>query len=161
MASAVGLGATSCVGGTRYSRPRALSDYLSWSQKEKKSFLLSKEMDQRDEAETLWKPSWLVVAKEGDSDDKDNLEVLQDIILTRLRTVEGLNLHWIELSFVQGAQTVEAIKLGANLAISLDLAEIYHTSGEGDYLRLLDPDGFLFSNSIISSIFLEIDKKTQ
>ena len=77
--------------------------------------------------------------------------------MTRLRTSDGLDLDWLEQTFPAKVGLAESILQGAALGLELGLAEAHHVNNGGrGRLRLLDPDGFLFSNTIISSIFLEI-----
>ena len=76
---------------------------------------------------------------------------LLDIVLKRLRTSEGLDLNWIHQTF--GSSYENAIRRGAELGIELDMAQI----DERDILKLTDPKGFLYSNSIISTIFAELE----
>ena len=90
----------------------------------------------------------------------DNLDWLTDIIMTRLRTSDGLDLDWIQDNVPGNGQVVvDKILTGASLGLDLGLAsrdvspEKKNSLGT---LRLVDPDGFLFSNSIISSIFVEL-----
>lgn len=131
---AVGLGATSSINGSRFARPRALTDYISWVEEG-------------------------ASVPETDSPKLDH-DMLTDIIMTRLRTSEGLDLDWIREHVPNGANVVEKILKGSQLGLDMNLAD--HTrsksssSSEGT-LRLVDPDGFLFSNSIISSIFVELE----
>ena len=84
----------------------------------------------------------------------DDPDLLTDVIMTRLRTAEGLDLAWLRDSVTDGHAKVGAVLRGADLALGMGLAE--HDAGT-DHLRLVDPDGFLFSNSIISQIFVELD----
>jgi len=134
--TAVGLGATSSVGGKRFARPRALTDYVAWVDKE---------------ASAAFLPG-------NDSSHADiDLDLLTDIIMTRLRTSEGLDLDWIRDNVRDGEKVVEKVLQGAQLGLDLGLSK--HTVSENGgmgTLRLVDPDGFLFSNSIISSIFVEL-----
>ncbi len=73
--------------------------------------------------------------------------------MKRMRTSDGLDLEWIQQRF--GSKIRDTIVKGATLGLELNLAEIL---GEDDrvILRLKDPDGFLYSNYIISSIFAEL-----
>jgi hypothetical protein len=85
-------------------------------------------------------------------------ENLLDIVMTRLRTSDGLDLDWIAGQRQFNEAHIESILRGFQLAIDLDLGTI---SASGDHshgiIRLRDPDGFLFSNNIISNIFMELD----
>lgn len=76
---------------------------------------------------------------------------LLDLVLKRLRTSEGLDLNWICHEF--GSQYENAIRRGAALGIELGMA----TVDERGVLKLTDPRGLLYSNSIISTIFAELE----
>jgi len=135
----IGLGATSNVNGVRYARPRALSDYINWVEG-----LMTQNTN---------KPPWL--HKLDDEDEED--DELLDIVMTRLRTIEGLDLDWISKHYT--ISHVKAIQRGFDLAIDLDLG-VSDISSDEKYgsIRLKDPKGFLFSNNIISNVFLELSE---
>jgi oxygen-independent coproporphyrinogen-3 oxidase len=125
---AFGLGSTSFINGVLTARPRTLADYIEWVQTKSSNATL-----------------------EPTASDTD---LLMDTILKRLRTSEGLSLDWIRQRFPQHKddRITRAVMKGAQLGIDLGLA-----SAEDDILILKDPSGFLYSNSIISSIFAEIE----
>lgn len=132
---AFGLGATSFVHGNRYARPRALTDYVAWV----------KNGGTRD------------AHRARDEACPNTLDWLTDVIMTRLRTSDGLDLDWIKDNVPNGDVVVEQILTGASLGLELGLAARHiHKKKSLGTLRLADPDGFLFSNSIISSIFVEL-----
>lgn len=138
---AIGLGATSNIDGVRFARPRALSDYVSWSSGLNQTV----------------KPPWLVPSEEING-EASNAEELLDIIMTRLRTSDGLDLDWIIHQKQYNESHVNAILHGFQLALELDLGTIATDKGNRyGKIRLSDPDGFLFSNNIISNIFMEFD----
>ena len=141
---AIGLGATSSVGGNRFARPRTMADYIDWV------------FDQKEKVETeKGLPSWL----EAGEDDAEEEDLLTDVIMTKLRTREGLDLNWIRNENINGQSKADAVLRGAELALDMDLAKReQYDDNNCDYLRLEDPDGFLFSNSIISQIFVELDE---
>lgn len=132
---ALGLGATSSIGRKRYARPRTMVDYISWVNGQG----------------TTTNPDWMCNASTDDYDD----DYLSDVIMTRLRTSDGLDLDWVCQN--SSGDKLKAILQGANLALELGLAERVRTGSGHGTLRLVDPDGFLYSNSIISSIFAELD----
>jgi coproporphyrinogen III oxidase-like Fe-S oxidoreductase len=128
---AIGLGATSFVGGALVARPRALVDYIRW------------------------------VSNQGEKHDReyqsvDEIDLVMDIVLKRLRTLEGLSLNWIRSRFQKGEAYTETILLGAQLGIQLGLAYFDEATGQ---LRLSEPEGFMYSNSIISSVFAELEHR--
>lgn len=77
---------------------------------------------------------------------------LLDVILTRLRTSEGLDLDWIAKHEDYGESYVESIMKGVKFFEETGLVTL--SPGR---IKLTDPDGFLFSNNIISNIFAELD----
>lgn len=98
-----------------------------------------------------------ILPDNGSANDND-LDLLTDIVMTRLRTSDGLDLDWFRDNVPDGEAVVEKIMKGARLGLDLGLAEHNQSELETSMgtLRLVDPDGFLFSNSIISSIFVEL-----
>jgi coproporphyrinogen III oxidase-like Fe-S oxidoreductase len=141
---AIGLGATSNVNGTRYSRPRALSDYISWSWSE----ATEEDKDGNDESPWISKVS----AQDINHTIIDKDDALLDIIMTRLRTSDGLDLDWIANHEEYGESYVEIIRRGVKFFEDTDLVTV-----SPGHIKLKDPDGFLFSNNIISNIFAELD----
>jgi oxygen-independent coproporphyrinogen-3 oxidase len=137
---AFGLSATSSFGGKRFARPRQMSDYVSWVQE-------SKEGIEKHGSLPPWLPQH--------SDEAD--EIILDTIMTRLRTKEGLDLNDLEL-FSNNDSLVTLVLEGAKEGIDLGLAELESTNDGSCILRLKDPDGFLFSNTIISNIFSHISE---
>jgi oxygen-independent coproporphyrinogen-3 oxidase len=127
---AFGLGATSFVNGRLIARPRTLVDYQRWVEHQTS---LTNSVSQQPE---------VVVP---------DLDRLMDTVLKRLRTSDGLSLDWVQGRF--GENYVNAILRGAQLGLDLNLANI----DPSNTLRLVDPNGFLYSNSIISSIFVELE----
>lgn len=124
---AIGVGATSFIDGRLVSRPRTLAEYYEW-------LLNAEESTLNNDSES----------EESLSDD----EILTDLVMKRLRTIDGLDLKWVEYRF--GNESASTILEGATLGLDMGLAE--YDLGTG-ILRLKDPEGLLFSNSIISSIF--------
>jgi oxygen-independent coproporphyrinogen-3 oxidase len=125
---AFGLGATSFVDGILTARPKTLFDYIRW-------------------VEALLAP-----CKTSSDTSVPVLDALMDVVLKRLRTSDGLALEWIREEF--GDIYVDAIIRGGQLGIDLGFANLDHDTHT---IRLLDSRGFLYSNSIISSIFVELE----
>jgi len=160
---AVGMGAASSLSGNRYSRPRQLTDYVDWITKEKEKLLIlpSDDYNGSDGSHNSWTPGWLSkVTVGGDEDDNDENEMLFDVILTRLRTKEGLDLGWIEKYGKEKGphNLLEKVLHGAELGLELGFLKVEKNRDDdgSNFLYLTDPDGFLFSNTVISSIFAEI-----
>lgn len=125
---ALGLGATSFVDGRSVTRPKTLVDYVKW-------------VDEQPAPESI--------------DKDDDHDYLTTVVMKRLRTLEGLDLGWVQERF--GEVVVQSILKGASLGLDLGLAETTERSGGGKILRLMDPDGLVYSNYIISSIFMELE----
>ena len=95
--------------------------------------------------------------KSNDLTDKD--DYILDVGMTCLRTSEGLDLDWVAEHDEYGETYVEAIIRGFELALDLDLGGRDDNShGKYGYIRLNDPKGFLFSNNIISNVFVELSE---
>ena len=137
---AIGLGATSCLNGIRYARPRKFSDYIDWVQDQ----VSQKNKFSKDEEIT----DTITMYNNGVYDQD---EALAEIVMTRLRTSDGLNLSWIEKKF--GKSKVDAILRGMELGLDLNLASL---DLDTNCLTLSSPDGFLFSNTILSNVFVEL-----
>jgi len=150
---AVGLGATSNVHGVRFARPRALSDYIAWTEGLAENF--SRDAISGDGVTRM--PPWLCRIPKVDDDLADGNDNLLDIVMTRLRTSEGLDLDWVAEHGEYGEACVEAILRGFELALDLNLGD-RDTGPHQKYgcIRLNDPKGFLFSNNIISNVFVEL-----
>jgi oxygen-independent coproporphyrinogen-3 oxidase len=127
---AIGLGATSFVNGTSIARPKTLVDYYSW--------LRQTNEDNLEEDEEM-----------------TSEERLTDLVMKRLRTSDGLDLKWTKDYF--GTEAVSLILEGAKLGLELGLADYQCSEEEEGTLRLKDPEGLLYSNYIISSIFAELE----
>jgi oxygen-independent coproporphyrinogen-3 oxidase len=73
-------------------------------------------------------------------------DILLETLMLGLRMAEGLSLSEISQSF--GEETRKEI---------LSCLDRYFTQGwvviEGDRIRLVDPEGFLFSNTVLSALF--------
>ena len=76
-------------------------------------------------------------------------DALEDELLTGLRTAEGIDLRRIHDAY--GSDYEAAVRRGAREAVGLGLAVV-----EGEVLKLTDPDGFLFSNYALASVFGEV-----
>jgi coproporphyrinogen III oxidase-like Fe-S oxidoreductase len=126
---ALGLGATSFVANELVARPRTLVDYADWVNR----------------VRTL---------PDAGVSEIDDTELLLNVVLKRLRTSEGLDLGFVHQRFSpKGDAFVDAIQRGAALALELGLAQL-----NDNVLRLVDPKGFLYSNTIIASIYAELEE---
>lgn len=96
--------------------------------------------------------------QDADANHEIDFDMLADIVMTRMRTSDGLDLDWIEKNAPNGQEAVKLILKGAQLGLELNFVELVRSkeSSSQGLLRAIDPNGFLFSNSIISSIFAEL-----
>lgn len=141
---AFGMGASSYMNGVFTVRPRLFRNYLDWAD------ALLAHRHHNDNDDDMNNAS--AQTTKSDEAATAKFERLTDIVLKRLRTSDGLDMFAIRDRF--GNHYYEAILRGSDLALSLNLATHDITTGT---LRLSDPDGFLFSNSIISSVFVELE----
>lgn len=126
-----GMGAASYVNGVRHTRPHRLEDYYKWTE------LIEKDPDQ------------LTEIFGTQIDDRDTLiPDLLDVVMLSLRTADGLDLHRIDQVYGND-QTQKILKSIHGYRTSNEV--IY--SPDKEILRLKDPEGFIISNDIISSIF--------
>jgi oxygen-independent coproporphyrinogen-3 oxidase len=115
---AVGLGATSFVDKELVARPRGMHDYIEWVHEENAPSSSTTKQEDGEEEE------------EGTCED-----LLSDLLLKRLRTIDGLDLNWLETNY--GSDIVKEVLRGAQLGLDLELAE--HT--DDNFLQLADPHG--------------------
>lgn len=124
-----GMGAASFLGNERFSRPKTLKTYYQWV----------------DEIES--DPSKLDTLLSLTQEPKPDL---LEILMLALRTSDGLDLNKFELLF--GKALKEKLVGSVQSFIKNKTVEITSSNR----LRLVDPDGFIVSNDIISSIFASI-----
>lgn len=138
---AAGLGSTSYVNTTLTARPRAMADYIAWVNRS--SSAMNTTIKESSSSSTS--------CIDGKDDEEESMASrLQDLVLKRLRTKEGLNLDFVRQRY--GHDYADSILQGA----CLDLNQL--VTYEPPVLRLIDSKGLMFSNSIISSIFVAIDE---
>jgi hypothetical protein len=74
--------------------------------------------------------------EDGEEEEEGTCEdLLSDLLLKRLRTIDGLDLNWLETNY--GSDIVKEVLRGAQLGLDLELAE--HT--DDNFLQLADPHG--------------------
>lgn len=138
-----GMGAASYVQGRRFTRPRTKREYYAWVQQ-------------------LIEAGGVLDCPELGAND-----ILLETLMLGLRLAEGLSLSTLTQQF--GEKTLEQIGttlqpyycngwvevVGAEgKAIDLRDAQTLPTSG---YLRLSDPEGFLFSNTVLADLFSQLN----
>lgn len=139
---AFGMGAASYTQGRRFTRPRTRREYYTWVQQ--------------------------LIKDDGtiDTPPTPETEVLLETLMLGLRLAEGLNLSVLSKQF--GKKTLVKIwqavephyqqgwveMVGDNQAtLNQQNAKELHNIGQ---LRLKDPEGFLFSNTILSDLFSQL-----
>lgn len=134
-----GMGATSYVKNKRLTRPRKTADYYQW-------------------VETLIKADGEIDCPETPSDDH-----LLETLMLGLRLADGLNCDTLVEQF--GHETLQRIwnclqpyhRQGWIELITPQGSPIIHSPGEslptGSHVKLTDPEGFLFSNTILATLF--------
>lgn len=143
-----GMGAASYVAGQRFTRPHTRKEYYQW--------VLSFQVHS--------------VENQGIDTSNNCLETNQDYLLEtlmlRFRLAEGVNLSKLSQQF--GQKTVEKILIYLQPYQKLGWVEFLNPKGlvtpfsnnqklpiEG-YLKLTDPEGFLFSNTVLSTLFSKL-----
>jgi putative oxygen-independent coproporphyrinogen III oxidase len=144
----LGMGAASYVQGVRLTRPRKTQEYYQWV----------RELSDRNSRNLLGE-------SQQDFPMSEN-EVLLETLMLGLRLAEGLSLSALTDKFAQ--QTVDRIWNCLQPYWRQGWVEIVRSSGsivilsEGDRLplsgnlRLSDPEGFLFSNTVLAALFSKL-----
>ena len=144
----LGMGAASYVQGVRLTRPRKTQEYYQWV----------RELSDRNSRNLLGE-------SQPDFPMSEN-EVLLETLMLGLRLAEGLNLSALTDKFAQ--PTVDRIWNCLQPYWRQGWVEIVRSSGsivilsEGDRLplsgnlRLSDPEGFLFSNTVLAALFSKL-----
>ncbi len=137
-----GMGAASYVDGRRFTRPRTRREYYAWVQQliDRGSVLDCSELSEAD--------------------------VLLETLMLGLRLAEGLNLSTLTEQF--GEKTLQQIWKSLQPFYRDGWVEVMGTDGEAvavhdaqklpltGQLRLSDPEGFLFSNTILADLFRQL-----
>ncbi len=132
-----GMGAASYVGNKRYTRPRTRREYYNWV----------KEGAVIDVPET---------SNSGLGSAEARSERLLETLMLGLRLAEGVNLSAISQQF-GGENTTKILDcLQQYQDIKWVIVEQNLGNNQESRLRLKDPEGFLFSNQILTSLF-ELD----
>ncbi len=124
-----GMGATSYLGGNRYARSRTRREYYTW-------------------VETLTAtPNDLIPTSPVDAIDQ-----LLETLMLGLRLKEGVNLSAIAKQF--GSETVNQLIAALQPYIDQQWVEITPNDDKSwGQLKLTDPEGLLFSNTILTKLF--------
>jgi oxygen-independent coproporphyrinogen-3 oxidase len=131
-----GMGATSYVQGRRFSRPRTTQAYYGW-------------------VTSLGQGDWL-----RDLPETSGFDRLLDTLMLGSRLGEGLSLTELEQAF--GSEVVAQVLVAVQPYQACGWVEIDRSGDDrlGNLqgnLRLNDPEGFLFSNTILASLFHHLE----
>ncbi len=142
-----GMGAASYVGGCRFTRPRTRREYYTWVQQ-------------------------LVEAGgEQEGQETSQEDVLLETLMLGLRLADGLNLPRLARQF--GEETLQKIWRSLQPYYRRGWVKITDARGEAvewqnprvppltGNLRLTDPEGFLFSNTILASLFEQLSQNNE
>ena len=139
---AFGMGAASYVNGRRFSRPKRFNAYMNWVSSHQAGLL-----------ESGQKPA-PGVFPDITADTLTDEDILTDYIMLQLRKSDGLRLSRIRDCYMHGDMIAQAI-LHA-LEVRLEQGTACYDK-KSDTVKLVDPQGFLVSNDIISDVFAAID----
>lgn len=137
-----GMGAASYVNGHRFTRPRTRREYYAWVQQ--------------------------LIEAGGvlDGPTLSQSDVLLEILMLGLRLAEGLSLSTLRWQF--GEKTLEQIWIGLQPYYCNGWVEVVGADGKTvalqndqrltmtGQLRLSDPEGFLFSNTVLADLFSQL-----
>lgn len=150
--AAIGLGATSYLGNTRFTRPTKMIDYVKWLEESEKNL---QHFADEIGVSSIGMDMNIGMGTEGVPQPPDIL----DVVMCALRTSEGLNVEQIRR--IYGEKIVNKIMKCLSLYIEQGLVLI-NTLNRSNHvvsrIRLKDPEGFLLSNTIISDIFAALSK---
>ncbi|MDJ0556389.1 MAG: radical SAM family heme chaperone HemW [Microcoleaceae cyanobacterium MO_207.B10] len=144
-----GMGAASYVEGQRFTRPTTRQEYYKWVQSLQDYILENQGIYQSN--------NYL----------ENDLEFLLETLMLRFRLAEGVNLSILCQQF--GQQIVEQILICLQPYQKAGWVEFIHPNGivtvlsdkqkppVDGYLRLTDPEGFLFSNTVLSTLFSKLE----
>jgi oxygen-independent coproporphyrinogen-3 oxidase len=132
----VGVGATSRVNGLTVARPKTLEKYYKFVERLKQK-QGGREMEDDDDVD-------------DDNDVDDAGDTLVNYVTTALRTKEGVEVEVLrENGVCKGV--LDRIKSACDFFVERNMCEVTE-----ERIRLTDPEGFLFSNTIISEIIMHL-----
>ena len=138
-----GMGAASYVQGHRFTRPRTRREYYAWVQQ-------------------LIEAGGIL-----DGSETSQTDVLLETLMLGLRLAEGLTLSTLTQQF--GEKTLEQIWAALQPYYRNAWVEVVGANGEtielqntqklpkSGHLRLSDPEGFLFSNTVLAALFSHLE----
>ena len=126
-----GMGATSCVAGDRYSRPRTTRQYYEWVAALKR----------------------LGLALAAPPETQSSADLLLETLMLGLRLAEGISLAQLGQQF--GQDQVE--RVWRCLVPYVRQGWVAGSIALPERIRLTDPEGFLFSNLVLADLFEEFE----
>jgi oxygen-independent coproporphyrinogen-3 oxidase len=149
-----GMGATSYVGGHRFTRPRKTWEYSEWVQSQ---------AERRSPQPPLKRGAVETAMEDAGTSDSD---ILLETLMLGLRLAEGVSLSAFAEQF--GTCTLQQIckclqpycrqgwvEIVGGDGVPVAASDCHQLPAEGR-LRLSDPEGFLFSNTILAALFGEL-----
>ncbi len=121
-----GMGAASYVHQLRFNRPRKRKEYFAWVEK-------------------LTQTNGAI-----DLPPENNIDILLETLMLGLRLTEGVSLKKISEQFGDGVVK----QIVTCMSSYVDLGWVV-MSEDGDDLKLTDPEGFLYSNVVLSALFAQ------
>jgi len=140
---AFGMGASSYVQRRRVTRPKKIQQYMAWVER------FSDMVEQETNCQVL---------PHLDAPESTPEDMLTDMVMLQLRKSSGLHLDSILKQYEHGQLIVDTIIESLTENIEKGLVEY---DKEKQVIKLLDPQGFLFSNDVISDIFVALDEIKQ
>lgn len=143
---AFGLGAASYLGRHRYTRPAKMKEYAEWVQSIKTNpslyamHVLGKDSDEASKLENVNTAFSLASQPKPD---------LLDFVMLSLRTADGLDMNHLRSAY--GEDIADKVAKASSQYLQTGIMR-----EKDSWLRLSDPEGFLLSNDVISSIFAVI-----
>ncbi|NJK41746.1 MAG: coproporphyrinogen III oxidase [Acaryochloridaceae cyanobacterium SU_2_1] len=125
-----GMGATSYLHRQRFSRPRTRTEYRQW-------------------VETLQQSQGQILCEISSSTD-----ILLETIMLGFRLAEGISLRY--LAQLHDPKTLSQFLSCISPYQDLGWVELYNQAEE-PFVRLTDPDGFLFSNQVLAALWERLD----
>lgn len=122
-----GMGATSYLAHRRVSRPRTLRAYHQWLE------------------------TYLSTPDLGEAPPMPETERLLDTLMVGLRLAAGVNLSQLQQSF--GTEPVARVQAILSRYVSANWVQFAPDAAGDTWVRLQDPDGFLFSNVVLVALF--------
>ncbi len=122
-----GMGATSYVKGQRFSRPRTRVDYFDWVQ------------------------TYSEHDGQIDCPISTTMDIVFETLMLGLRLKKGLSLNQLDQDF--GPEVMKAITIGLEPFQKQGLAEQETSEPTNPRVRLTDPEGFLWSNTILVALW--------